>query len=69
MHHRNPAIANNSIGPLIFRGISVDERAQFKAYCARRGTTMTAEIRDYIRRCLGLETPINPTPVLKRKLK
>lgn len=48
---------------ILFRGVSRHMRDQFKAYCARRGLTMTDAVIEYMRRCVNTDAP--PTPRLR----
>jgi len=39
---------NSRTGTLFIRKISIDAKAQFKAWCIRRGLTMTEVIEDFM---------------------
>ena len=39
-------------GVLFLRNIPPDVKAQYKAYCAKRGTNMTEDVVNYMIRCI-----------------
>ena len=48
MNGKKPAHAS-----ILLRGLDRDERADFKAWCDKKGSTMSNELRRFIRRVTG----------------
>jgi antitoxin component of RelBE/YafQ-DinJ toxin-antitoxin module len=41
------------------RGIRADVKAYFKAYCAKRGMSMTEMVEELMRRCIAEDNKLN----------
>lgn len=55
------------LGSLFLRNIPAEVRDQFKAYCARRGVSMTRVLVDYMRELIDQDAELNLQKNRKKK--